>query len=464
MITAVSAMLTGHGSSLRSLPARERRCHATTGRSSTFQLHIRSMTRPALPTTAARLSRLYRRTWPQASSCADHRAMSHGTAISAVPPCRSTREISPVTTSSSATCSMTSNAVTRSQAPDRTGRNLASEHTDAMPRPRATAAPSGTMSTASACQPCSRSTRVLPPPAAPMSTSASPLRCARGHRATGAYPAWAPRSHLRICSDRPAGAGVPGAGAPGLSCSLAVSQNSHILATSRSLRSAAARRRAGRRTAMGAVTYSIVIPVFNEEEILPELVRRLRGTLDALDGPAEVILVDDGSSDGSYRLMAEANERDPRFKVLQLSRNFGHQLALTAGLDVATGQAVVAMDADLQDPPEVIPELARRWREGYEVVYAVRERREGETLFKRGSARLFYGLLHRLADVDQPVEAGDFRLVDRKALDAFLLMRESNRYVRGMFSWVGFRQASVGYTRASRHAGSSKYPLRKMIR
>jgi glycosyltransferase involved in cell wall biosynthesis len=215
---------------------------------------------------------------------------------------------------------------------------------------------------------------------------------------------------------------------------------------------------------MGAVTYSVVIPVFNEEEMLPELVMRLRGIIDALDGPAEVILVDDGSSDGSFRLMAEASERDPRFKVLQLSRNFGHQLALTAGLDMATGQAVIAMDADLQDPPEVIPDLARRWREGYEVVSAVRERREGETLFKKGSARLFYALLRRLADVDQPVEVGDFRLVDRKALDAFLLMRESNRYVRGMFSWVGFRQASVSYTRAPRHAGTSKYPLRKMIR
>jgi polyisoprenyl-phosphate glycosyltransferase len=215
---------------------------------------------------------------------------------------------------------------------------------------------------------------------------------------------------------------------------------------------------------MEAVKYSIVIPVYNEEETFPDLVKRLREVMDLLDGSAEVVMVDDGSSDSSYRLMVEANGSDPRFKVLQLSRNFGHQIAITAGMDAASGQAVIVMDADLQDPPDVILEMAAKWQEGYEVVYAVRERREGETVFKKATASLFYNLLHRLADVEQHMDVGDFRLVDRKALDAFLQMRESNRYVRGMFSWIGFRQVAVPYTRASRHAGRSKYPLRKMLR
>jgi len=215
---------------------------------------------------------------------------------------------------------------------------------------------------------------------------------------------------------------------------------------------------------LAAVKYSIVIPIYNEEESFPALVRRLREVMDRLDGPAEVVLVDDGSRDASYELMAAVNREDPRFKVLQLSRNFGHQIAITAGMDVAAGQAVIVMDADLQDPPEVILQMAARWQEGYEVVYAVREHREGETVFKRKTATLFYGLQRRLAEIDQPVEVGDFRLVDRKALDAFLQMRERNRYVRGMFSWVGFRQTAVPYVRASREAGQSKYPLRKMLR
>jgi dolichol-phosphate mannosyltransferase len=210
--------------------------------------------------------------------------------------------------------------------------------------------------------------------------------------------------------------------------------------------------------------YSIVVPVYNEEESFADLVKRLSEVMDLLDGPAEVVLVDDGSRDSSYQLMLEANREDPRFKVLRLSRNFGHQVAITAGMDVASGQAVIVMDADLQDPPHVILEMAEKWQEGYEVVYAVRERREGETMFKKTTATLFYSLLRRMADIEQPVDVGDFRLVDRKALDAFLQMREHNRYVRGMFSWIGFRQAAVPYTRASRQAGRTKYPLGKMLR
>ncbi len=215
---------------------------------------------------------------------------------------------------------------------------------------------------------------------------------------------------------------------------------------------------------MDALKYSIVVPVYNEEESIAELVRRLREIMDKLDGRAEAVLVDDGSRDSSYQLMVDAHGVDPRFKVIQLSRNFGHQLAITAGMDNASGQAVVVMDADLQDPPEVILEMAAKWQEGYEVVYAVRQRRPGETRFKTATASGFYSLLSRVASVEQTVDAGDFRLIDRKALDAFLSMREHNRYVRGMFSWIGFRQAAVPYDRDVRHAGTSKYPLHKMLR
>jgi polyisoprenyl-phosphate glycosyltransferase len=215
---------------------------------------------------------------------------------------------------------------------------------------------------------------------------------------------------------------------------------------------------------MSALKYSIVVPVYNEEESLAELVRRLREIMDTLDGPSEALLVDDGSKDSSYQLMLDARGTDPRFKVIRLSRNFGHQIAITAGMDSASGQAVVVMDADLQDPPEVILDMAAKWQEGYEVVYAVRRRRPGETVFKTATASAFYSLMNRVASIDQTVDVGDFRLVDRKALDAFLLMREHNRYVRGMFSWIGFRQGAVAYDRDVRHAGTSKYPLPKMIR
>lgn len=214
---------------------------------------------------------------------------------------------------------------------------------------------------------------------------------------------------------------------------------------------------------MDVPKYSVVVPIFNEEEVIGELTRRLAETMDKLDGAAEAVLVDDGSKDSSYQLMLAARAKDPRFKVIQLSRNFGHQLAITAGMDSAAGQAVVVMDADLQDPPDVILEMAAKWQEGYEVVYAVRERRLGETKFKTLTATTFYGLLRRLASIEHTVDVGDFRLVDRRALDAFLSMREHNRYVRGMFSWIGFRQAAVRYEREPRLAGTSKYPLRKML-
>jgi glycosyltransferase involved in cell wall biosynthesis len=210
--------------------------------------------------------------------------------------------------------------------------------------------------------------------------------------------------------------------------------------------------------------YSLVLPIYNEDETIPELVRRLGELMDQLDGDAEAILVDDGSSDSSYESMVAARETDPRFKLLRLSRNFGHQIAVTAGLDVASGDAVIVMDADLQDPPEVALDLAARWQEGYDVVYAVREERHGESRFKRATASGFYRLFKRMSDVDVPLDVGDFRLVDRRALDAFRSMRESNRYVRGMFSWIGFRQVGVPFRRDERFAGETKYPLRKMVK
>jgi glycosyltransferase involved in cell wall biosynthesis len=215
---------------------------------------------------------------------------------------------------------------------------------------------------------------------------------------------------------------------------------------------------------MQAVKYSIVIPLYDEEGILPLLVERLQEIMGGLDGPAEVVMVDDGSKDRTYALAQAAALADPRFKLIQFSRNFGHQVAITAGMDAAAGDAVIIMDADLQDPPSVILEMAEKWQEGYEIVYGLRKHREGERLFKTATASMFYGLLHRIADVDTPVDVGDFRLVDRKALDAFLQMRENNRYVRGMFSWVGFRQAAVPYTREERTVGTTHYTLGKMVR
>src|SRR2546425_3623496 len=211
-------------------------------------------------------------------------------------------------------------------------------------------------------------------------------------------------------------------------------------------------------------TYSLVVPAHDEEGVMDRLVARLMEVMDALDAEAEAILVDDGSQDRTYDLMLEAASADPRFRLIKLSRNFGHQIALTAGVDFSSGEAVVVLDADLQDPPEVILELAARWREGYDVVYAVRDIREGEMRFKRATAAAFYRAFNRISEVKVPVDVGDFRLVDRRALDVFNRMRESNRFVRGMFAWIGLRQTGVVYVRQERFAGETKYPLRKMLR
>jgi polyisoprenyl-phosphate glycosyltransferase len=211
-------------------------------------------------------------------------------------------------------------------------------------------------------------------------------------------------------------------------------------------------------------TYSLVVPAYNEEGVIGELAARLTEVMDALDGDAEAILVDDGSRDRTYELMLVAMQEEPRLRLIRLSRNFGHQIALTAGVDLAAGDAVIVLDADLQDPPEVILELAARWREGFDIVYAQRDVRVGETRFKRATAAWFYRGFNRISEVQVPVDVGDFRLVDRRALDVFNSMRESNRFVRGMFAWIGLRQTGVVYVRQERFAGETKYPLRKMLR
>lgn len=211
-------------------------------------------------------------------------------------------------------------------------------------------------------------------------------------------------------------------------------------------------------------TYSFVAPVRDEEEVLPELHRRLSAVAERLDGDCEFVLVDDGSTDRSRERMLELRERDPRVKLLFLARNFGHQIAISAGLDFATGDAVVILDADLQDPPEVAVEMVALWREGYEVVHGVRAERAGERRLKRWTAHLFYRLLQRLSDVDLPLDAGDFRLADRRVVDVVRSMREPNRYLRGMFAWAGFRQTSVSYEREARLAGYTKISWPRMVR
>jgi polyisoprenyl-phosphate glycosyltransferase len=212
------------------------------------------------------------------------------------------------------------------------------------------------------------------------------------------------------------------------------------------------------------VLLSIVIPAYNEQEVLPELRKRLTGFLTTLPCGAEVVVVNDGSSDRTLPMLLEWADADPRIKVLGLARNFGHQSAVTAGLDAATGDAVIIMDADLQDPPEVILEMLAEYRKGYDVVYGQRTGREGETFFKRLMAWAFYRFMSRFIHKDLPADSGDFRLVSRPCLDAVKKMRETHRFLRGMVAWVGFAQTAVRYQRHKRIAGETKYPLRKMIR
>ena len=210
---------------------------------------------------------------------------------------------------------------------------------------------------------------------------------------------------------------------------------------------------------------SIVVPCYNEEDCLEELFRRLGDVAGEVAGDDyEIVLVNDGSQDGTWRLIKEAARSDPRVVGIDMSRNYGHQLALSAGLSYCAGERILVIDADLQDPPELLKEMMRLMDEGYDVVYGQRRRRDGETYFKRTSAAMFYRLLARVTDVDIPIDAGDFRLMSRRALDMLLSMPEQHRFIRGMVSWIGYRQIAIPYDRSERYAGVTKYPLKKMVR
>lgn len=210
--------------------------------------------------------------------------------------------------------------------------------------------------------------------------------------------------------------------------------------------------------------YSVIVPVYNEEEVIDESYKRLINVLNNLDGTFELIYINDGSRDASEQKILNIIKNDQNVRLINFSRNFGHQSAISAGMDFAKGNAVIVIDADLQDPPEVIPEMIKKWKEGYEVVYGKRKKRTGETVFKKATASMFYRLLRKLTDVDIPIDAGDFRLIDRKVCDAMKSLKERNRYIRGLVSWVGYKQTFVEYDRDKRFAGETKYPLKRMVK
>lgn len=215
---------------------------------------------------------------------------------------------------------------------------------------------------------------------------------------------------------------------------------------------------------MNKPVYSIVVPVYNEREVITESHRRLKEVMDRAGGVYELIFVNDGSRDGTLEILRGICEADGNSKMLSFSRNFGHQTAITAGMDAAAGDAIVVIDADLQDPPEVILAMIDAWKSGFQVVYGKRTKRLGESAFKLLTAKIFYRILDGLTDVDIPVDTGDFRLIDRAVCDALKTLPEHNRYVRGLVSWVGFKQTAVEYVREERFAGETKYPLKKMLR
>ena len=227
--------------------------------------------------------------------------------------------------------------------------------------------------------------------------------------------------------------------------------------------SAQLRKAARPATATQEPVYSVVAPVYNEALTLPHFYARVVAVMESLGEPFEVVLVNDGSADESYHIMREIQEHDARVRVIDFSRNFGHQIAISAGLEYARGQAVIVLDSDLQDPPEVIPELVARWHLGAEVVYAQRAARPGETAFKLLTAKAFYWLIARVTSVEIPRDTGDFRLLDRRAVAALVTLREHHRFMRGLSVWVGFRQAAVPYERQARYAGTTKYPLHRML-
>lgn len=209
---------------------------------------------------------------------------------------------------------------------------------------------------------------------------------------------------------------------------------------------------------------SVVVPVYNEEEVIKETYKRLKAAMDNIKEEYEIIFVNDGSKDKTRDIIMGICETDKTIKLIDFSRNFGHQTAITAGMDFSCGQAVVVIDADLQDPPEIIVKMLEKWREGYDVVFGQRVKREGETFFKKVTSKLFYRTLNRLTEVSIPVDTGDFRLIDRKVCEALKLIKEKNRYIRGIISWLGFKSAPVEFVREKRFAGTTKYPLKKMIK
>ena len=210
--------------------------------------------------------------------------------------------------------------------------------------------------------------------------------------------------------------------------------------------------------------YSIIVPMYNEEPVIAETYRRIKGVMELTGESYEVIFVDDGSKDKTALLIKDISLQDRNVRLVSFSRNFGHQVAITAGMDHATGNAVVVIDADLQDPPEIMLAMFEKWKEGYDVVYARRVKRKGESLFKRITARIFYRSLNAMTDVEIPVDVGDFRLIDRKVCDALKRLPERNRYVRGLVSWLGYRQIQVDFIREERYAGETKYPLSRMLK
>jgi len=219
----------------------------------------------------------------------------------------------------------------------------------------------------------------------------------------------------------------------------------------------------GRVKKMANPTYSVVVPAFNEQEVIKETYARLTRVMTGMGESYELIFVNDGSKDQTAQIIAEFCENDSSVRLINFTRNFGHMPAISAGMEHARGQAIFVIDADLQDPPEVFPEMAAKWKEGYHVIYGKRIKRKGETVFKRMTAKIFYRFLRKMTSVDLPPDTGEFRLIDRKVCDAVNKLPEKNRYIRGLVSWVGFKQVPVEYQREKRFAGETKYPLRKMI-
>lgn len=215
---------------------------------------------------------------------------------------------------------------------------------------------------------------------------------------------------------------------------------------------------------MSKAKYSVVVPLYNEEEVILETYSRLKTVMDSIKEDYEIVFINDGSKDKTSAMVHEICNKDNNIKFIEFSRNFGHQNAITCGMDFTEGEAIIVIDADLQDPPEVMLDMIAKWKEGYDVVYGQRIERRGETFFKKLTAKIFYRTLKSMTEVDIPVDTGDFRLIDRKVCEALKLVNEKNRYIRGIISWLGFKQTGVQFVREKRFAGETKYPLKKMIK